>query len=234
MCRGMQVCAELGERANWSSVAPLPLPDWIRGTFPLLHEAFGAAARGQIEVAVAVLGQFPDQAVNQWCVEHGQLSGRFRHRALGRPSPPLSDRGCGSRRPTRRLEVEVLERDHYQCRYCGVPVVPRELFVALGAVVGSDRFPTERENAKRHGARMAFGAQVDHVTPWSLGGQTTLENLVTSCWACNYGKARFHVDQIAITDPRDRGPSSEEWDGFTGLLVGLRAVAKRAARNPAV
>jgi 5-methylcytosine-specific restriction endonuclease McrA len=99
------------------------------------------------------------------------------------------------------------------------------LFVAFGSVVGKDRFPTERENARRHGARLAFGAQVDHVTPFNLGGETTLENLVASCWSCNYGKARYHIDQIAIADPRERAPSSEAWDGFVPLLAQLRAVA---------
>jgi 5-methylcytosine-specific restriction endonuclease McrA len=67
---------------------------------------------------------------------------------------------------------------------------------------------------------------VDHVTPYSLGGQTTLDNLVVACWAGSYGKARYHLDQIAITDPRRRPPSSEEWDGFIQLLARLRGVAK--------
>jgi 5-methylcytosine-specific restriction endonuclease McrA len=32
---------------------------------------------------------------------------------------------------------------------------------------------------------------VDHVTPWSKGGETTLANLQTLCNKCNLGKGAY-------------------------------------------
>lgn len=229
MCRGKKVCTELGAQEAWDDYAPLPPPSWIRAQFPLLKTAFAAAARGDVAAAVEAITAFPDSEVRQWCIEHGQGSGRVRHRMLGEPGPNESGHPVGPRAPRRGLAVRVFERDRYQCRYCGLHVVPRELFVAFGSVVGKDRFPTERENSRRHGARLAFGAQLDHVMPYSAGGQTALDNIVTACWSCNFGKTRFQVEQIGIIDPRMRPPSPEQWDGFVPLLGRLREVARRAA-----
>lgn len=38
---------------------------------------------------------------------------------------------------------------------------------------------------------------VDHATPESLGGSTTLDNLITSCEPCNQGKADRELGQVA-------------------------------------
>lgn len=227
MCRGKATCTELGRREAWSAHAPLPPPAWIRREFPRVQRAFAAAAAGVIASARAELAAFPDNAVREWCVEHGQLSGRFRHRALGKPPAPGAASASGPRQPSRSLQREVLTRDRYQCRYCGLPVVERALFVVLGAVVGAEVFPTERENARRHGARLVFGAQVDHVMPYSLGGTTTRENLVTACWACNFGKRNYHLAQLALDDPRERPPSDTPFDGFASLNRALLEAGKR-------
>lgn len=59
---------------------------------------------------------------------------------------------------SKKLRVEILERDYYTCRYCGY-------FDPTG-----------------------MGLEVDHVYPFSLGGATIKENLVTSCHNCNSSK----------------------------------------------
>ncbi len=53
---------------------------------------------------------------------------------------------------------EILERDAYTCYYCG---------------------RTESEALTMH---------IDHVVPWSKGGETTSDNLVTACADCNLSK----------------------------------------------
>src|SRR5258708_10735532 len=57
-----------------------------------------------------------------------------------------------------RLRPQVLMRDEAKCRLCGV--------------------------APRDGAKL----QVDHIVPWSKGGETVLENLQILCDQCNIGK----------------------------------------------
>lgn len=65
------------------------------------------------------------------------------------------------RRVPARLRWEVLSRDNFTCRYCG------------------------RSQARYPGLEL----HVDHVVPWSKGGETTIENLVTACQDCNLGKS---------------------------------------------
>ena len=60
-----------------------------------------------------------------------------------------------------RLRFEVLKRDHYRCQACG-------------------RSPATCPNVVLH---------IDHIHPWSHGGETVIENLQTLCRTCNSGKS---------------------------------------------
>ena len=60
---------------------------------------------------------------------------------------------------TDSLRYDVLRRDGFRCRYCGV---------------------TASEGAKLH---------VDHIIPVSKGGKTEMDNLQTLCERCNLGKS---------------------------------------------
>lgn len=58
------------------------------------------------------------------------------------------------------LRLNVLKRDNFRCRYCGVSV---------------------QDGAKLH---------ADHIVPVIAGGKTVLENLQTLCEPCNLAKAK--------------------------------------------
>jgi len=59
-----------------------------------------------------------------------------------------------------RLRFKILLRDGFTCRKCG-------------------RSPLKKIGVELH---------VDHITPWSKGGETIPENLETKCKECNLGK----------------------------------------------
>lgn len=67
------------------------------------------------------------------------------------------------RDPSLRLRFRVLNRDNFTCCGCG-------------------RSPATTPGTKLH---------IDHVTPWSKGGETVLENLRTLCSNCNIGKSNI-------------------------------------------
>lgn len=67
------------------------------------------------------------------------------------------------RQPNLRLRFLVMRRDNFKCRYCG-------------------KSPATHTNVE---------LEVDHVIPWSNGGQTTFENLQTLCSECNSGKSNL-------------------------------------------
>ncbi len=68
-----------------------------------------------------------------------------------------------ARDPSLRLRFKVLRRDNFRCRQCGAS-------------------PAKTLGVELH---------VDHVVPWSKGGETTLENLQTLCSKCNLGKGNL-------------------------------------------
>lgn len=60
-----------------------------------------------------------------------------------------------------RLRFKVFQRDNFKCCICG------------------------RSPATTSGLEL----QIDHIKPWSKGGETTLDNLQTLCRDCNLGKS---------------------------------------------
>lgn len=66
-----------------------------------------------------------------------------------------------SRNINMRLRFKVLKRDNFKCCACG-------------------RSPASDPSIELH---------VDHIIPWSKGGETTLDNLQTLCSKCNLGKS---------------------------------------------
>ncbi len=71
-----------------------------------------------------------------------------------------------SRTPSTKLRFEVLSRDKFTCRFCGAS-------------------PTKDPSVTLH---------IDHIIPWSKGGETSIDNLQTLCSKCNLGKSDSIVD----------------------------------------
>lgn len=62
-----------------------------------------------------------------------------------------------------RLRYLILKRDNFKCCICG-------------------RSPATTPNLELH---------IDHIKPWSKGGETVIENLQTLCSDCNLGKSNL-------------------------------------------
>jgi len=73
-----------------------------------------------------------------------------------------ANRHTTSRGPSLRLRWKVLQRDRFTCK-CG-------------------RSPAITAGVELH---------VDHIIPWSKGGETVIENLKTLCSVCNLGKSNI-------------------------------------------
>lgn len=65
-----------------------------------------------------------------------------------------------------RLRFRVMARDNFKCCICGAS-------------------PATNPNVILH---------IDHIKPWSKGGETTIDNLQTLCSKCNLGKSDLEVD----------------------------------------
>lgn len=71
-----------------------------------------------------------------------------------------------SRNINTRLRFKVFARDNFKCCACGAS-------------------PAKDPSVELH---------VDHIIPWSKGGETELENLQTLCSKCNLGKSDLMLD----------------------------------------
>lgn len=228
MCRATTTCSEMpGGPDSWSRVWPLPPPTFFEEEVEKFAVCLRIAAAGDVLGARASLSLVRGDALREWCVVHGQNSGVFRNRHF-RIAADRRDRVVPGSPPSHLIEATDA-RDHFQCRYCGLRVLPIGVLRAFEAVVGSLFFASAAKNAS-HGAALVFRATYDHVVPTSCGGQHALDNLVTACYPCNFGKAGYTLSQLGLDDPRARPLPPGNWDGLISLLPALRSVSRRSAQ----
>lgn len=215
------MCTELGaDPGLWSGLSPLEPKPWFEQAMGAFAVAYRAAVAEQAEMAIQALIGTRDRDLNAWFDVHGQNTGTFRSAHFG-PEPlsdPIPDRD--PLRSVTRFESDLFARDGFHCRYCNARVVPGSVTKLMQALLGKDHFDaTSRSNEARHGIKLTFSAALDHVVPYSRGGQTHSDNLVTACWACNYGKADFTLAEMGLEDPREREPQVDKWRGLTDVPI---------------
>jgi 5-methylcytosine-specific restriction endonuclease McrA len=115
------------------------------------------------------------------------------------------------------IRAEVLARDGYRCRYCGIPIVHADIRKIAAKLYPSAVPWNSRNPADKHAGFQCLWLQFDHVEPHSHGGRSSVENVVISCALCNFGKDRFTLRQLHIEDPRYRDPEPLLYDGLERL-----------------
>ena len=131
------------------------------------------------------------------------------HKQPGLHTTPKAE----ARMPSSAQKNELLRRDGYNCRFCGIPVIRPEIKKLLHKIY-PESIPWGRTNASQHAAFQCMWVQYDHVVPHSSGGTNDLNNLVITCAACNFGKMEYTLEELGLLDPRDYEPKRSEWDGL--------------------
>lgn len=124
-----------------------------------------------------------------------------------------------SKAPSLRERRQLYQADGWHCRYCKVEVIDpeaRNRLVELLLPFGSPLWG--RPDASRHAALLNLSASYDHVEPNSKSGDGRPENLVTACWFCQFGKMAAPISLLGLSNPHDREPIHDGWDGLTRLL----------------
>jgi 5-methylcytosine-specific restriction endonuclease McrA len=138
---------------------------------------------------------------------------RYKAVTLSQTVPPAT----GPRMPNAQVILDIFRRDGFRCRYCGVRVIhPRARTILMAAAPKALLWPSKDD--LKHAAFYALTAVADHVIPFKRGGTSDPANMVTACQCCNYGKGDFLLTELELTDPRDRPPVTDSWDGLTRLL----------------
>jgi 5-methylcytosine-specific restriction endonuclease McrA len=220
MCRGKNICSELGTDSNtWSKESPLPKPEWMNYEVDLFIKAVEAFIAGNKNLCLEIIGQIRTAEITEWYIEHGQMSGRHRKLQLNISPPETKD--IDLRDPVRspaKLQKQVFERDSYHCRYCGGKLISQEFLKTFIKRLNSPLFSRGETNLNTHGIIHLTWPVADHVIPWNKGGRTSLDNLVSSCAPCNYGKDGYTIEQLGLIDPLTRPAKISDWDGFNNKI----------------
>ena len=115
-----------------------------------------------------------------------------------------------------RVELAALiRRDGFHCRFCGIPVVRREIRSLIRkAYPEALRWGDANRNAEQHAGLQAMWLTYDHVLPYSRGGTSDLDNMVVACQPCNCGRTELTLEEAGLADPRAREPVRSLWDGL--------------------
>jgi hypothetical protein len=142
----------------------------------------------------------------------------------GAPPVLAKDKRIVERMPDGVALMKIHDRDGYHCRFCGVPVIRKEVRTLLSKCY-PNALRWERTNLGQHAAFQAMWAQYDHVLAHARGGDNSIENTILTCAPCNFGKMNYTLEELNLIDPRSRPRLSSSWDGLERLLtspVGVR------------
>ncbi|MCW3476309.1 HNH endonuclease [Limobrevibacterium gyesilva] len=193
-----------------------PIPE-LEAAVDLLNDAANAILAGDRERArtrlreanMPVVHAFAARIMGPWDVFI------HRRRQIERPTELTK---VPNRKPDQSVETAVFARDGWRCRYCGMRVVLPNVRKVL-----MNTFPDvvcwSGKDKDRHAVFYALSAVADHVVPHTLGGDSGVDNLVTTCQCCNYGKGDRLLAEVGLIDPRTRPPVVDTWDGLGRLLL---------------
>jgi hypothetical protein len=176
------------------------------------------AVQGSITESKKLLSTIQSQVLADYFIEVGQNAGAYRMKGLGRNTSKQHS-GKQLKWPKSR-EFEVLIRDSFRCRYCQIRLMHEKQLDAFEKLVGNEVFPNGDTNRSRHGIRLIMRASFDHVVPVSHDSdedKNVLENVVASCWSCNFGKSYFTIEELGLEPPPER-LFQDGWDGLTTIL----------------
>jgi len=192
----------------------------------LLTQATDAVIAGEADRIPALLIQANMPALRTFSLRvMGKLDPTIhRYRKAPTPNRPLAKHA--ERMPPRSAWLSIFRRDGFHCRFCGTRVVHPDVRSRLRAIA-PDAVPNGRSNTY-HAAFLALNATLDHVIPHAAGGDNDPDNLVTTCWPCNFGRGSYSLAELGLIDPRLRPPVASDWDGLSRLLARPAAKPKLA------
>ena len=211
----------------WRACLAVPIPE-AELAAGLLEQAADALLAGNLQLARDRVRRADIPVLRAFALDvmGGQQPAIPRQRRIA--AAVAADR-MPQRMPGAAETAMVLARDGWHCRFCGVRVIePRARDVMREVLPGA--IPWDGQDRTRHAAFLALTATIDHIVPHSLGGRTTPDNLVAACWPCNFGRGDGRLEEVGLTDPRNRAPAANGWDGLQ-RLGRLRPPARAAGAD---
>jgi hypothetical protein len=196
-----------------------PIPEVFRAANSL-SLAVDAHLLGHAEEAARLIGQANCPAVWAYIDAAWGRGARARYQFLSIQNAPAylpkAERPI-PRMPNAAIKAFVKERDQMHCRFCGMPVIDPSIRKAMIAEY-LDHIEWPRTDIDKHAAFTCLWLQYDHVLPNSRGGDSSAENIVLTCTACNFGRMDTTLEEGRLLHPlehvRPKWSGFQTWDGL--------------------
>ncbi len=191
-----------------------PIPE-IADAARYLDEAVSAHLAGRADLADELIRLADMPAITSWTESlWGTKSPYVQPRSVAGEPPSLpKDERVKVRMPTAAEKQELHRRDGYHCRFCGIPLIRKEIRERIRAIY-PDALRWGPKNADQHAAFQALWLQYDHVLPHARGGTNDPDNILITCAPCNFGRWHYTLREVGVADPRTREPVRSGWDGL--------------------
>jgi 5-methylcytosine-specific restriction endonuclease McrA len=201
-----------------------PIADLFRCAW-LLDRAVSAHLAGDREQAARLFGAADMNSVREWTESLWGSAKKWpeqKHYKRLRAVDGLPEQNATlkDRMPTPAQRRTLVDRDGFNCRYCGLPVIPKCVRDRV-AKDYPDKVSWGGSNAAQHAGFQALWLQFDHIVPHSFGGTNELENIVISCAGCNYCKEGYRIEHLGVEHPLQRPVLKTSWDGLVRYVGGI-------------
>jgi len=186
----------------------------------LLSEAVNNHLTGNESRAKELINKANKPVIQEWTESLWGIDGVYsalvkKHGIPANLPKELRDR---KRMPTKQEELILLNRDGFYCRFCGIPVIRKEIRNLLKRLY-LDALPWGKKNHEKHAAFQAMWVQFDHIIPHARGGETVLDNLIITCAPCNYGRMNFLLEEINLRLLPSQSKKVDNWDGLERIFT---------------
>lgn len=204
----------------------------------LLDIAVDAHFHGYSDEAQDLIRQADMPEIGQW-IDSIWLGGNTAIRAIRKVDglPPVLPKEARHqpRDATYEMKRALVARDGHHCRFCSIPLVRPEIRKELNKLYPEAARWTSARAQDQHRGLQVLWLQYDHVVVHSRGGETSMDNIVVACAACNFGRDRYMLAEVGLRDPREhiRIPTwngRDGWDGLERLLPESKRFRQNATR----
>lgn len=202
-----------------------PIPQIFKAAL-LLDKAVDAHLRGDTNRAQTLLRQADMPVIGEW-LDSIWLGRNPEIQAVRKIEdlPPIisKDQRDKPRDAPPDMKKALVARDGHHCRFCSIPLIRPEIRKELNRLYPEAARWTSTKARDQHRGLQVLWLQYDHVLVHSRGGKTSMDNIVVTCAACNYGRDRFMLSEVGLRDPRIhvRHPywsGRFTWDGLERLI----------------
>lgn len=200
--------------ARWPAHCLVQYPEEFDAQIDLVAQALDVIADNPGLARELVL-KVDGESMKRWYIDVALKSGDWRAEHLGtkdveeKPATPREG-------PSKSQLDELFNSDNWRCGYCGIRIGGRrEHFEKFAQAIDLPELVAGNTDETRHGIRLLLQASHDHIRPLNQGGSNNQDNLVTSCWSCQFGKGRHSLDAMAMKAPiRGKWGPYKNWTGL--------------------